>query len=425
MRQAVWCVVCVAWLAAGSARAESNAVPAGASSADSLYAQVEVFAEVLLHVRRHYVDEKTFAEIVNRALDGMLHGLDEHSSFLDSERFGEVRDDTEGKYGGIGIHIGFRDGRLTVIAPIEDTPAFRAGIMPGERILSIDGSKTDGITLRSAVEKLRGEKGASVTLRVAPDAGEERDVEIVRDTIAVPSIKGRRIVRDDIGYVRVTQFSRPTAESLREAVESLRSQGMTSLVLDLRGNPGGLLSSAVEVAGMFLPAGAPVVTTRGRDGVYPAQHAVAGGAVHWTDLPMVVLVNGGSASASEIVAGAMQDNRRAVVVGEKTFGKASVQSIVKLRADDSVAIRMTTARYYTPSGRMIHGVGIEPDVPVEATAAEWRAVQESRARAENPELFEADGKEAPAAAPDKQLDRAIDLLQALRIFRAGAGGVGG
>jgi carboxyl-terminal processing protease len=327
--------------------------------------------------------------------------------------------DTAGKFGGIGIHIGIRDGILTVISPIEDTPAFRAGLLAGDRILKIEGERTRGMSLREAVEKLRGEQGTEVTITVHGAAtGEERDVTMVRDEIEVPSVKGTRVIRDGVGYVRITQFTRPTAASLQEALEELAAQDVKGLVLDLRNNPGGLLTSAVEVAQKFLKKRTPIVSTRGRPGVHKGVEVKARGKDPFTDFPMAVLVNGGSASASEIVAGALQDNKRAVLVGGQTFGKGSVQSVIRLKPDGKSAIRLTTAHYYTPSGRLIHDVGIKPDITVEVTPGEWRKVQLKRAREENPEFFmsEEDAAENLEGVVDEPLERAIDILVAMRIL---------
>ena len=401
------------------ARAQTGEVQRAADPAEDAYDKMELLAEVMLHIRKNYVEERSLDEIMALALDGMLHAVDEYSAFLDADEFEDVRDDTEGRYGGIGIHIGVRGGVLTVIAPIEGTPAYRAGVQSGDRILSIDGTETEGFSLKQAVDRLRGDRGTAVTLRLEPaDGGEARDVQIVRDVIEVPSVKGGRLLRDGVGYLRITQFTRPTGELLKQEIESLRARGMTSLVLDLRGNPGGLLSSAVDVAQLFLRRGKVVVSTRGREGGAPEHKALAGGDTRYTEMPVAILVNRGSASASEIVAGALQDYHRAVLVGETTFGKGSVQSVVKLQSDPRQAIRLTTARYYTPAGRMIHGKGIEPDVPVSMTAAEWRDVQMARAAKDTPSDFTPEEARRLAKVVDGQLERAVDLLYAVSVFRS-------
>lgn len=398
--------------------ADAEALEKSEDSADSAYDDMELLTEALLRVKKHYVEEKSFKEITYGALHGMLQTLDPHSSFLEPKEYDDMRDDTQGKFSGIGIHIALRDGVLTVIAPIEDTPGFRAGLQSGDKILAIDGEKTMGITMRDAVNKLRGPKGTQVTLTVLSSGDEEsRDIEIVRDDIEVPSVKGAAIVRDGVGYIRVTQFTQPTADSLQRALEDLLGRGMNALVLDLRGNPGGLLNSAREVAEKFLEQGSVVVSTKGRPGVHDKVEIRAEGKHHYLDFPMAILVNGGSASASEIVAGALQDHKRAVLVGDTTFGKGSVQSLIPLTGDGA-AIRLTIAYYYTPSGRLIHNKGIEPDIPVYLAPGEWRDVLLARSYRENPEyLADVENPERYADVEDPQLDRAVDLLQAVKIFR--------
>jgi carboxyl-terminal processing protease len=385
----------------------------------SAYDEMELLAEVMLLIKKHYVEPKTYEAITEGALQGMLSALDPHSGYLNPEAYSAIREDTSGMFSGIGIHVGMRDGLLTIIAPIEDSPGFHAGLQAGDRILRIDGDKTGGMSLREAVSRMRGPKGETVVLTVGrADADAPRDVEIVRDDIEVPSVKGARMVRDGVGYVRITQFAEPTAEMLQAKLDMLATNGMTSLVLDLRNNPGGLLCAAIEVAQIFLEKGALVVTTRGRATVLDAVRVEARGDTHLLDYPMAVLVNQGSASASEIVAGALQDHRRAVLIGDTTFGKASVQSVIRLRADDDAAVRMTTAHYYTPAGREIHEKGIDPDIPIALSAEEWRRVLMRRMHVESPEMFPEEEVDAYADAVDRQLERAVDLLTALTIFRA-------
>ncbi|MFC1452350.1 S41 family peptidase [Verrucomicrobiota bacterium] len=384
---------------------------------ESAYDEIALLTEVLLHIRKYYVEEKTYKEITLGALHGMLQALDPHSAFMEPDEYRDMRDDTSGKFSGIGIHIGMKHGVLTVIAPIEDTPGFRAGLQSGDRILEIEGERTHGITLREAVGRLRGPKGTKVVISVrGPDDDESREVEIVRDEIVVPSVKGTRIVREGVGYIRITQFAEPTAGLLQAAVESLLEEDMEALVLDLRSNPGGLLRSAVDVAQMFLEKGDLIVTTKGREGVQEEDSKTAGGSKRYLDFPVAVLINSGSASASEIVAGALQDNRRAVLVGGHTFGKGSVQSLIRMNQDKESAIRLTIAHYHTPSGRQIHDKGIEPDVRVELSSPEWRDVQLKRAHTENPGHFDEEEKKKLRDVSDCQLERAVDLLQAIRIF---------
>jgi carboxyl-terminal processing protease len=392
--------------------------PADTNGAENAYQQMELLAEVMLQVKKHYVEERTYEELIHGALKGMLHALDPHSTFMEASEYKDMKEDTKGEYGGIGIQIGLRDGVLTVIAPIEDTPGFRAGLQSGDKIVKIDGEKTLGITLREAVSKLRGPKDERVVLSIlGGDDVEPREVEIIRDVIEVSSIKGSRIIRAGIGYVRITQFAAPTTDLLREALQELKDEGMEALVLDLRSNPGGLLREAVRVSETFLKRGELIVSTRGRAGGTKSVDYKASGDVHYPDMPVAVLINAGSASASEIVAGALQDQKRAILVGQTSFGKGSVQSVIGTRVDGESAIRLTTALYYTPSGRLIHEVGIDPDVPVYLDREEWRQVQIRRAHVEAPDVYKAEEKAEYADVIDRQLERAVDLLQAVGIFK--------
>ena len=371
-----------------------------------------------MHIRKHYVDEKRYQAIAYGALHGMLHSMDPHSGFLEPKAYEGLKEDTRGSFSGIGIHIGIRHGILTVIAPIEDTPAFRAGLISGDRIIEIEGESTSGESLRDAVGKLRGEKGSPVTIKIMRE-GEEapRDVAIVRDDIEVSSVKGVRLLTKRIGYIRITQFAEPTAGLLQEGIEALLDQGMEGLVLDLRSNPGGLLRSAVAISEKFIEEGEVVVTTRGRNGEMDEKIKRAGGALHYTDLDMAILLNRGSASASEIVAGCLQDHGRAVLVGQKSYGKGSVQSVIRLKADEKAAIRLTTAYYYTPADRLIHNKGIEPDIEVPVTPLEWGKVLVRRAHTENPDVFTDADKADYLDVVDRPLQRAVDMLQAVLIFK--------
>lgn len=386
-------------------------------SKDVAFEKMKLLTEVLLQVRQSYVDaDKTgYKDLLYGALNGMLKSLDSHSQFMDPETFDDMKDDTAGEFGGLGIVIGIRDAVLTVIAPMEDTPAFRAGVLQGDKIIAIDGETTEDISLQEAVKRMRGEPGTSVTIRIIRSKTQEmKEIEIVREIIRVPSVKGAKILEDGIGYIRVTQFNEPTADALQKALENLVGQGMNALVLDLRNNPGGLLSSAVEVSQEFLKVGDKIVSTRGRQGVQ-SQYA-SKGKYHYVDFPMVVLVNGGSASASEIVAGALQDYHRAILVGEKTFGKGSVQSVLPL--EDGSAIRLTTAKYYTPKERMIHEKGIDPDILVPMPLDMWQKIQMKRSRDEIGDIEEGDANLELEKVVDIQLQRAVELLKGIRIFKA-------
>jgi carboxyl-terminal processing protease len=330
-----------------------------------------------------------------------------------------MKDDTQGEFGGVGIIIGIKDNALTVIAPIEDTPAYRAGILAGDRIEEINSNKTEGISIGEAVKHLRGAKGSTVVLKVLrPKTNETKEHTIVREQIKIASVKGTRMLNEQIGYIRIVQFNEPTAGAVQAAVEKLLKEKLRGLILDLRNNPGGLLSSAIEVSEKFLPKGALIVATKGRGMLENQPPAKAGGKYHYTDFPLVILVNNGTASAAEIVAGALQDHKRAVLIGEMTFGKGSVQSLLPL--DDGAALRLTTAKYYTPSQRVIHEKGIEPDIVVPMTQDEWQKVLLKRGRIENPEFFAQDKTDPKELAniTDRQLDRALDMLKGILIFQA-------
>ncbi len=389
---------------------------------DSAYEQMALFSRVLQQVRDHYVDvERTsYHDLVRGALDGMLRSLDPHSQFMDKEMYSDMRDDTKGAFGGVGIVISLRDGVLTVITPMEGTPGHRAGLMAGDRIMEIDGESTEVGSLADAVKRLRGDPGTEVALKIfRPESGEMRDVRLVRAVIEVPSVKDRRVLDDGIGYVRITQFTEPTAEALRNEVQMLQDEGMRALILDVRNNPGGLLTSAIEVSQLFLKRGDLIVFTRGRNNA-KEQRFTARGKDRFLDFPMVVLVNGGSASASEILAGALQDHRRAVLVGEKTFGKGSVQSV--LPVEQHGALRLTTAKYYTPSERVIHERGIEPDIPIAIDPKIWEALMLQQYGGEElPAGEELPEDDPPPEIRDTQLERAVDVLKGILLFEARIG----
>ena len=387
------------------------------SEEDEAYPHLELLTEALIHIRKHYVEEKTYKEITYGALHGMMSSLDSHSSFLEKKQYKAIREDTSGKFSGIGIHIGIRDGYLTIIAPIEDTPGFRAGLQAGDRIVEIGGVKTTGIKLNEAIKKLRGEKGTDVSITVQGIGDKERrDVTITRDDITVPSVKGAKIIRDGVGYVRITQFAQPTAELLQTELENLLDEGMEALVLDLRNNPGGLLRSAIEITELFLDKNEVIVTTRGREAKNDEIVTKALRDATLGDIPLAVLVNGGSASASEIVAGALQDHGKAVLVGSKTFGKGSVQSVIPISDDDGMAVRLTIAYYYTPNGRLIHDKGLDPKIVVDITPAVWRRAMVRRVQEEQPSLYSDEERASYADAIDPQLQRAVDMLQAVKVF---------
>jgi carboxyl-terminal processing protease len=340
------------------------------------YDELKVFTEVLAHIQNKYVEEVDPEVLIDGAIQGMMATLDPHSSFMKRRSYEELKVDTRGEFGGIGIQVSVRDHKLVVIAPIDGTPGDRAGIQPGDEIVMVDGAATKDLTMLEAVDKMRGPKGSKVTLTLVRGDKEDQpiDVVITRDIIKIDSVRSR-MLEPGIGYVRITQFQEQSGPDLKAQLEELQKQGMKSLVLDLRNNPGGLLTAAVEVVEQFVPEGKMVVYVQGRDGKREEYYSHA---THThADLPMVVLVNQGSASASEIVSGAMQDLGRGVVVGTQTFGKGSVQTVLPL--SDQSGLRLTTAKYYTPAGRSIQGIGITPDIVVEQDTT--KEISDARKRA--------------------------------------------
>ena len=330
---------------------------------DQHYKRIKTFAESLSLVKKNYVEEVKEKDLVYGAIKGMLSSLDPHSSFMPPEVFNEMKVDTKGEFGGLGIQIGIKDKILTIIAPIEDTPAYRAGVKAGDKIIKIEDESTKDISLHDAVSKLRGKPGTAVTITIVRKGLDKPlDITIIRDIIEIKSVKSR-VIEDGIGYVKLTQFQQKTASELKKALKNLSKKEINALILDLRNNPGGLLRGAVDVTSQFLPDGKLVVYIKGRDGKKTEFKTDNG--KHF-DFPMVILVNEGSASASEIVAGAMQDWGKSIVLGTQTFGKGSVQTVIPL--SDGSALRLTTARYYTPKGRTIQTTGITPDIIVKLEA---------------------------------------------------------
>jgi len=392
-------------------------VAAETADKDLVYDDIAVFTEALMLVKRQYVDEKAFRDLIYDAIDGMLVSLDPHSGFLQPQQYQELREDTSGHFSGIGIHVGIKDGCVVVLAPIDGSPAQRAGLMSGDKIVKIDGRSALGISMDQTVRWLRGAKGTSVTLTIDREGRDPFDVTLTRDDVKVESVKGVRILRDGVGYIRVTQFGEKSGPDFGKALKTLLDRKMTALVVDLRDNPGGLLSTAVEITGTLLPQGAKIVSVRGRDGSHAEEQYDAEGSLHVADLPVVLLVNGHSASAAEIMAGALQDHHRAVIVGETTFGKASVQNVLRLTTRPECALRLTTAYYYTPVGRMIHGKGITPDISIAMPLSVWHQVQIKRAYDETPDAFPAAARESVENVEDKQLARAMDIVIGVRVLK--------
>lgn len=346
--------------------------PREVSSADrETYESLENFNAIIAIVRKHYVDEVGARELIDDAIKGMVSSLDPHSAYLTPEAFKELKIETQGEFGGLGIEITVRDETLTIITPIDGTPAFEAGVLPGDQIIKIDDEFTKDLTLEEAVGKMRGKPGSSVVLGLHREGASKLiDIKIRREVIHITSVKGERLLDEGIGYLRLTNFQEGSVEELVEGFERLRKEAGGSfdgIVLDLRYNPGGLLTQAVSISNLFLDSGV-IVSTDGRTETQKHKF-LAKGEGTLDPVPMVVLINGGSASASEIVAGALKDQGRAVLVGTKSFGKGSVQTILQLSADS--ALRLTTARYYTPSGISIHHLGIQPDVEVELPVVEF------------------------------------------------------
>jgi carboxyl-terminal processing protease len=390
------------------------------------YENIRVFAEALSIIKKNYVEDVKTKDLVYGAIKGMLNSLDPHSGFMTPEGYKEMQVDTKGEFGGLGIQIGLKDNILTVIAPIEDTPAYKAGILAGDRIVKINGESTKDMGLLDAVNKMRGPKGTAVKIMVVREGWKEpKEFSIVRDIIKVKSVK-YKMLEDGIGYVKITQFQEQTAADLATALAKLNDEKVGSLVLDLRNNPGGLLNSAVDVASQFLPQGKLVVYIKDRAGER-SEYRSGGSRPSYDKGTMVVLVNQGSASASEIVAGALKDWHRAVVLGVQTFGKGSVQSVVPL--SDGSGLRLTTARYYTPSGTSIQSTGIVPDIiaKIEAKngAKEHAVVREKDLERHLKNDSEEEKKQleqetAPLEVSEKddvQLQRAIDLLKTWKVFK--------
>jgi carboxyl-terminal processing protease len=390
---------------------------------DAADPNMELFDEVLDKVRNEYVDGKnlTYRELVYAALKGMVAKLDPHSEFMDADNYRQLQDDTEGQFGGLGLVVAMKDNFVTVVAPIDDSPGFRAGILSGDRIVKMEGKSVEKTPLEDAVKQLRGEPGTSVTITIQrPSSGLVKDFKLTRAVIQMDMVKdinGKKefpLDENKIGYVRITQFGDQTGDELEDGLQKLKGQGMKALILDLRENPGGLLDEAVNVCGKFLPRGQLVVTTEGRN---PHENSVlrAGGSGdELKGVPVVVLVNLGSASASEIVTGCLQDLHRAIILGEKTFGKGSVQTIFPL--DDGSALKLTVAKYYTPSHKVIHEHGITPDIIVPMSDAEEAAMIVKRAPGGIESLASENDRIRVKDAHDVQLDRAEDLLKGILLY---------
>lgn len=418
-------IVLVGWVSTGQL---SRAVQTEASTQ---YQDLELFTDVLSIVRKSYVEEVPMKDLIYGAINGMLASLDPHSGFMPPEMFKEMQIDTSGEFGGVGIEITVKEGILTIVSPIEDTPAYRAGLQAGDQILKIEEKFTKDMGIMEAVKMMRGPRGSKVSITIMRDSFEKpREFVLVREIIKIRSIKARTL-EDGFGYLRVTQFQERTAEDMVAALEALRKENggtLAGLVLDLRNNPGGLLDQAVKVSDAFLDNGL-IVYTEGREEGSQMKFVAhqKGTEPHY---PMVILINGGSASAAEIVAGALQDHRRGVVMGTQSFGKGSVQTIIPL--GDKSGLRLTTARYYTPNGTSIQARGIIPDIVVhpgeikeEADASHFREkdlknhfeTPDSSGQAETPQQEKKFSLDEEALG-DYQLIRALDLLKGWKILQA-------
>jgi carboxyl-terminal processing protease len=379
----------------------------------SPYKEMKTLARAIELVRQDYVDEdKTeYEALVYNALRGMLAELDPHSDFMDPKDFVGMQEDTKSEFGGLGVVGGMKNDRLTIVAPMEGTPGFRAGLLPGDVILEINGQSAEKMSLRDAVEKLRGEPGTDVELAVAREKETKPlTYKLQREVIKVPSVRGACILDTGagprIGYVRVTQFSEPTGKEFARAVADLEKQGMDALVLDVRFNPGGLLTAAVDVAGEFLPSGSLVAYTEGRSAAAERRYLAPGKGHKARSYPLAVLVNGSSASGAEIVAGALKDTGRALLVGEKTFGKGSVQSVISL--PDGSAVRLTTAKYFTPGKQPIHEKGVIPHIRATMSSDDEARLLALRRQDELPDGSK---KDEILEVEDIQLQRAVDALR--------------
>lgn len=395
------------------------------TTSEETYRQLSLFGDAFQLVRDDYVEEIEDKELISNAINGMLSALDPHSSYLPDDAFKKMQERTRGEFGGLGIEITMEDGYVKVVSPIDDTPADKAGIRAGDLIVRIEEDDVLGMTLSEAVALMRGPVGSEITVTVRRGSDNFFDVTIIRDVIKMRSVRHESF--DEVGYIRITTFSDQTTPGLKKAVNELRDEhgdNLDGIILDLRNNPGGLLREAISVSDAFLEEG-EIVSTRGRQENQNSRHYATSGDLI-DGLPLVVLINSGSASASEIVAGALKDHKRAIVMGTRSFGKGSVQSIVPLPGHG--AVRITTARYYTPSGVSIQSTGIAPDIDVELAVVEDLedgAVREEDLRGalentsdENANDKDKDEEEESVNLRDYQLARAIDLIQGVQVFKS-------
>jgi carboxyl-terminal processing protease len=398
-----------------------------AAPADT-YRQLNLFGDVFERVRSDYVEKPDDSKLVESAINGMLTGLDPHSSYMDGKSFKDMQIQTRGEFGGLGIEVTMEDGLIKVVAPIDETPAAKAGVMANDIITHLDDEPVQGLTLNQAVEKMRGPVNTKIRLKIMRKGQDKpTDISITRDIIRVRSVR-MRPEGDDVGYIRITQFNEQTTEGVKKAITDLQAQmgdKLKGYVVDMRNNPGGLLDQAISVADAFLEKG-EIVSTRGRNAEETSRFNARAGDLT-KGKPIIVLINGGSASASEIVAGALQDHKRATVLGTRSFGKGSVQTIIPLGAGNG-ALRLTTARYYTPSGRSIQAKGISPDIEVlQDVPEELKARTDTKGEASlRGHLKTTDGKEEggsqsyvpPDPKDDKAIKMGLDLLRGIKVNSA-------
>ncbi len=390
------------------------------------YEMLNLFGEVMERTKVSYVEEVSDQKLLESAMNGMLSSLDPHSSFLDAKSFKYLNEQTQGKFGGLGIEVTMENGVVKVVSPIDDTPAFRAGLQPGDYIISLDGTPVIGMTLNEAVDKMRGKPGTKIKLTIRRNSEKPFDVVLKREEIKIQSIKSD-IKADDIAYIRISSFSEDADKTIEKEIAKMQKKtenGIKGVILDVRNNPGGLLDQAVAVSDLFLNEG-EIVSTRARNEEDTLKYTATKGDIV-DGLPVVVMINDGSASASEIVAGALQDHKRAVILGEKSFGKGSVQSVIPFGKYG--AIRLTTARYYTPSGRSIQAKGIEPDIEVKPAKVEeintdGLTISEAELKnalknetAENKKDDKNNNSQDEELKKDYQLLRAVDTIRALSIY---------
>ena len=387
---------------------------------DSGYSQIAIFAKAVQLIRQDYVygNKTSYHDLITAALKGMLGSLDPHSQFMDPNDFRDMQEDTRSRFNGLGIEVAIKNGLPTIVTPMEDTPAARAGILSGDQILKINSTSTDKMDLQDVINHLRGAPGQKITLTILrPSTKEVKDYPLERAEIKVQSVKGARLLDAElsgsfkIAYVRLIQFNEPTADELSKALDDLQKQGMQALILDLRNNPGGLLNSAVDVCAQFLPPNTKVVSTQGRVASQQREYTTSGVPKDRPNFPMAVLVNEGSASGAEIVCGALKDLHRAIVVGETTFGKGSVQNVMQL--PDGSALLFTTAKYYTPSKQVIHGNGVAPNIRVPMSVEQERQLFAARSSGDT---IRPDEDKDFIKKMDPQMLRAIDALKGVMIY---------